>query len=680
MKSTTRNLLNHPCIFPVVLLFVGFFAYGLQLTSLGFYWDDWQAVYLSRAPVALLWGYFNFDRPFSAWTYALTFPVLGMSPLTWQIATWLIRWLAVLCLFFVLKRLWPVRIIQVWWICALIFIYPGFVSQPISVAFNQHFLTFLFYAFSLVCMVLAVKTNHRLLFWLWMLLSVATGLLSLFTMEYFIGLELIRPILLWILLKEPGKRVKQVTLRAFIYWLPFLMGLALFTYWRLALYPSFFAGSSDPNNPVLLAEIVHSPIDALTKITNHILQDGVYLLVQVWTDTIAPDTINLEARMTFIAWGVGALAALGFTWLAYRKDKVMADGEKIDDFYRQAFILGISILLLGGLPVWITDRQIILGKWSDRFTLAPLIGASILAVVLVDWLVQAKKHKLILLALLLGFSIAAQVRNTNKFRLDWQIQRDFYWQLFWRAPVLQPGTALFSQGLPSGLVSDYGTAFALNVLYSKDGLSPEAPYWFFTPRDEGFSFYKLAPGHSIEQVFRNIHFKGETDQAISVIYRPSTGCLRLLDPVYLLDPLVSKTDQKLVSISNPSQISGFLGASAPDPQIFGNEPARNQWCYYFQKADLARQQQDWNQVLSLLEESRQRGLKPRLGSEYLPFIEAYAQTGQWQKAYETSLLAKEVTKDLDNFLCDQWGRYAKTLRTPNSKGLISEAQKTFACE
>jgi len=43
-------------------------------------------------------------------------------------------------------------------------------------------------------------------------------------------------------------------------------------------------------------------------------------------------------------------------------------------------MLGIAALLLGGLPVWLTNRQILEGTWSDRFTLAPMLGAAVLLV------------------------------------------------------------------------------------------------------------------------------------------------------------------------------------------------------------------------------------------------------------------------------------------------------------
>jgi hypothetical protein len=42
---------------------------------------------------------------------------------------------------------------------------------------------------------------------------------------------------------------------------------------------------------------------------------------------------------------------------------------------------------------------------------------------------------------------------------------------------------------------------------------------------------------------------------------------------------------------------------------------------------------DWQAVLQLGQEANARGCKLKMGAEYLPFIEAYAQTSQWAMAY-----------------------------------------------
>jgi hypothetical protein len=62
----------------------------------GLFWDDWPIVLAARLQgVSAFWEYYRLERPFSAWTYVVTIPILGTTPLVWNIFTLLLRWLTV---------------------------------------------------------------------------------------------------------------------------------------------------------------------------------------------------------------------------------------------------------------------------------------------------------------------------------------------------------------------------------------------------------------------------------------------------------------------------------------------------------------------------------------------------------------------------------------------------------
>jgi hypothetical protein len=73
--------------------------------------------------------------------------------------------------------------------------------QSISVAFNQHFITLFFFSFSIYLMVIGVIStkNWR---WIFLILANISTIIHIFTMEYFVGLEVIRPIILFLLLEN----------------------------------------------------------------------------------------------------------------------------------------------------------------------------------------------------------------------------------------------------------------------------------------------------------------------------------------------------------------------------------------------------------------------------------------------------------------------------------------------
>ena len=79
---------------------------------------------------------------------------------------------------------------------------------------------------------------------------------------------------------------------------------------------------------------------------------------------------------------------------------------------------------------------------------------------------------------------------------------------------------------------------------------------------------------------------------------------------------------------------------APVPNVFSPEPDHG-WCYYFEKAELARQVEDWEKVVELGDEARRVGFAPADGTEWLPFIEGYASAGRYDEASALVRVARE---------------------------------------
>jgi hypothetical protein len=368
-------------------------------------------------------------------------------------------------------------------------------------------------------------------------------------------------------------------------------------------------------------------------------------------------------------------------FIVYQRKIIPTAGyQPKDNFYKQASLLGVGILLLGGIPYWLTARLITVGTWSNRLSLAPMLGAILSIVLLVDWLFRTQKQKSIFLAALLCISIAAQVRNTDTFRRDWDTQRDYYWQLAWRAPKLDTGTAIFASEYPTHLTSTYAFSYAINTIYGGAGPGPQAQYWYFTPADAGKSYKSLVKDADLSASMRNIQYQGNLSHAIAVSYHPSAGCLRIIQDAYIGDPAVTEMDLKNLSISSPEiQILDTHSSNPPYSNAIGKEPERG-WCYYFQKADLARQFGKWNEILSIMSQADQLSLAPKDGAEYLPLMDAYANADQWSEVLSTSDLILQRTKGLEPFLCNQWQRYQSSMQTSSSASLIDSALEKYHCD
>jgi hypothetical protein len=107
---------------------------------------------------------------------------------------------------------------------------------------------------------------------------------------------------------------------------------------------------------------------------------------------------------------------------------------------------------------------------------------------------------------------------------------------------------------------------------------------------------------------------------------------------------------------------------------FGSEPP-HEWCYYYQKADLARQQNDWQTVAELGDEAQKLGLHPNDQIEWMPFLQAYA----WiDDIKQVRAIAKRI--NTDPFYQDQACQNLKALADyglPRSAEMQNKVEELF---
>jgi len=84
LKIAWKKITEKWWFFPLVLFVVMALAYGLNLTQMGYYWDDWEALYFTKEPdVNQIWEFYKFDRPFSGIYYWILFRIIGVGPVRW---------------------------------------------------------------------------------------------------------------------------------------------------------------------------------------------------------------------------------------------------------------------------------------------------------------------------------------------------------------------------------------------------------------------------------------------------------------------------------------------------------------------------------------------------------------------------------------------------------------------
>jgi len=128
----------------------------------------------------------------------------------------------------------------------------------------------------------------------------------------------------------------------------------------------------------------------------------------------------------------------------------------------------------------------------------------------------------------------------------------------------------------------------------------------------------------------------------------------------LLAPLESNLPGYLVKATllsdlNAGYVEDGRHQAIMDPVLFGPEPEHN-WCYFFEKADLAKAQGQWSEVLDLRKEAQRGGFRPINPAENTPFIEAYLNLGEMDEALN---LSHEISliEGSHQLVCGIWGKY-----------------------
>ncbi len=255
-----------------------------------------------------------------------------------------------------------------------------------------------------------------------------------------------------------------------------------------------------------------------------------------------------------------------------------------------------------------------------------------------------------------------------------------FWQLSWRMPGIQPGTVLLSNELPVRHYSDNSLTAPLNWVFDPNNRSETMSYALFYPTIRvGASLPALQPGLPIEWDYLATHFTGSSSKAVAFYYNPP-GCVRVLDPYieagnYTLPPYLRKA--MVLSTTTP-----ILPEGQPHlPEALFGRQSETSWCYYFEKADLARQFGDWQQVIELGDLGFASGDYPNDPIERFPFIEAYAYTGDWQRALEQSRQAGQIAPVYEVLVCRLWERIeAQTQPGAERNAAVQSVQQEYRCD
>ncbi len=673
-----KYFLSNSRYFPLTLFILCMVSFGLLIPWLGFYWDDWPSIwYLHFLGPSGFVDVFAIDRPLLGRLFWLTTSILGESTLSWQLFGFTTRWLSALALWWTLRSVWPDNTREVSYAAILFAVYPGFSQQFISVTYSHIFLILAVFFVSLGMMVWAMRKPRY--FWILTRVSVLLAAYSMFSLEYYFGLELLRPVLIWIVLGTVITSRKKRIGRSILYWTPYLLLMFLFMYWRIMLQET-------PRGEVqIFSKLAHDPLGGLIDLFQEILVDITQASILAWGQTLNFFNLKNFGLLPTLLYFVIVLAvgAVAFFYLYnYLQDNTKSS-KKRSSWAVQAILTGIYALFIGGWPFWSTNLPIELRFPWDRFTIPLILGTSVLLVGIIELFIKSHTIKVVIMSVLVGLAVGTHFQNANLYRREWNNQKAFFWQLTWRAPDIEPGTMILSSELPFIHFSDNSLTAPLNWTYAPNNLPTPMPFLLYAIESRiGNELQDFSTDLEVIEPYRATHFSGSTSQAL-VLYHAPPGCVKILDPdIDKTLPQKPKFMAEAMHLSNLDLISNNNNPAYPPLEIFGPEPEHD-WCYYFEKAELARQNGDWVKVAEL--GNKARALNKRLyevnAPELLPFIEGYAHLGEWDQAYELTHQAYQLTFRMERILCTTWSRIIQnTPSNPERASVLTEIEQEIQCD
>ena len=110
------------------------------------------------------------------------------------------------------------------------------------------------------------------------------------------------------------------------------------------------------------------------------------------------------------------------------------------------------------------------------------------------------------------------------------------------------------------------------------------------------------------------------------------------------------------ALARPELIKKQAADLARPPRDYFNPEPAHQWCYYFEKADLARQAGRWAEVSSLGETALNLPQQAQDAGEFFVFIEGYARAGRLEQSGALTRTVLDKNPSLSPNLCALWSR------------------------
>jgi len=361
--------------------------------------------------------YVALDRPYSAWIFMLLTSFLGEQPLGYHISALLLYWLCAVLFWSLVRLVWPGHEKEALWAALLFVIYPGFLGHPQAIIYNHHFAAMALYLFSLIGMVHAVQAPSNGKFhwrtFTWHLSALAALMISQFSIEYFLGWEMVRPLLIWLAMRKKDTDLESRAGASILNLVPYWLVTLIFIIWRVFIFkfPTY--------QPLGVGETEFILRDWLVDIFNQFAE----AVFGAWQHAF-PQISNGEfSRIFWLVYLILSILTSIFVFIylyfSHRNEDLNKNGQDggVRHFGLSVLVVGLTGLAFAGWPFWLTSLNIdISSPFKSRFTMAFIPWVALFFTGILHFLAKARFRfwrllTIALIAILVGGSTGAHFWN-----------------------------------------------------------------------------------------------------------------------------------------------------------------------------------------------------------------------------------------------------------------------------
>ena len=636
----------------LLVIIVTLLTHAPLLSQLGFYRDDWYLIWTGQSlGIEGIIALFRGDRPLFGQLYALDYLLLGDAPLGWHILGLIVKLITALGTLWLLRSLWPQWKLETTLMTLLYVVYPGFFQQPNVGTFMNHLMAYAVAIFSLACTVQALKADTKLSRTIYSFLGLVLAGFYIFTYEALIGMEAVRLLLIgYIYYQQNASDWKSAVRNTFARLSPYLLLAFGFVSWRLFV---FQATRRSTRVDILVQEYLSFPLHNAARLIFETLKDVFETSILAWGVPFYQFTVRVEYQDLAEAFVLALMVVILISgyWFLVQKQAAAEPEENSyshEERGREWLILGLASVVVTTIPVIAAGRDVSFSLQFDRYTFQSILGV-ILFIGGFTFSALRSRFRWIFLSTLIVLGVSTQFLSADYYHNFWEFHRNTIWELSWRAPQIEAGTTVvFKAPQDYGFAEEYEVWGPLNlVYYPREPLKLSGQIML----DELWVY--MARGTQEDRLIRDTITVHRDYGKVLILSKPtSLACLHILDGRRPEQTVSEPPEVRFIAqYSNVDLINTTAPHATPPRTIFGTEPPHD-WCYFYQKIDLARQRMDWQAAVDLADEARSLGLSPKDTSEWLPALEAYIHIGDTKQSKQIARLIR-VNRTVYIGLCVQ---------------------------